>query len=85
MFGGMPVAETWTGFRPFAEGGHPIIGEVPGYKGLYVATGHYRNGILLTPITARMLAQKIVGSSDESLWEHFGAVVTPPAEKNAAA
>lgn len=85
ILGGLPIAETWTGFRPFAEGGHPIIGEVPGYKGLYAATGHYRNGILLTPITARMLAQKIVGSSDESLWEHFGAVVTPLVEKNAAA
>lgn len=57
----LETVEHWCGFRPFAEGGTPIIGNVIGYERLTVATGHYRNGILLAPITARIVAQALVG------------------------
>src|SRR5262249_7598837 len=48
---GAPVVETWAGFRPHTPDGLPILG--PGaLPGLFLASGHFRNGILLTPITA---------------------------------
>lgn len=54
------IAESWAGLRPFAANGLPIIGPVPDYEGLFVATAHYRNGILLAPITAKLVADQIV-------------------------
>lgn len=51
------VAEAWSGFRPRLKGGMPFIGKVPGREHILVATGHFRNGILLTPITGRLLAE----------------------------
>jgi glycine oxidase len=45
-----PVVEQWTGLRPRLNGGLPIISRFR--PGLIVATGHFRNGILLAPITA---------------------------------
>lgn len=51
----------WAGLRPGTPDGFPILGatDIPGY---YVATGHFRDGILLAPITAEVMAQII---SDE--------------------
>lgn len=57
------VIDHWTGLRPFAEGGRPLIGPVKGADGLFAAVGHFRNGILLTPITAKMIADSIVGTN----------------------
>jgi len=55
-----PVVETWAGFRPHTPDGLPILG--PGaLPGLFLASGHFRNGILLTPITASVLADTILG------------------------
>jgi glycine oxidase len=51
--------KAWTGIRPQTGDGLPYIGEVPTYKGLYVASGHYRNGILLSPITGEIIADMI--------------------------
>lgn len=50
--------EAWTGLRPATSDGLPILG--PGAnKGYFVATGHFRDGILLTPVTAQLMAQVI--------------------------
>src|SRR5215510_10003359 len=46
-----PILETWTGLRPATPDGLPIIGP-SAVSGVYYATGHYRNGVLLAPITA---------------------------------
>ena len=56
--------ETWAGLRPGSPDNLPILGETktPGY---FVATGHYRDGILLTPITAHLMAQVITGEKPE--------------------
>jgi len=59
--GGLPISRTWYGFRPWAPDSMPIIGPWPGVDGLWVATAHFRNGILLAPITARMMTEWIVG------------------------
>lgn len=48
----------WCNFRPLSASGDPIIGAT-NTPGLYVATGHYRNGILLAPITAERVAEAI--------------------------
>lgn len=50
----MPLGDLWTGLRPLAEDDLPILGETD-VKGLFCATGHYRNGILLTPVTAELI------------------------------
>jgi len=46
--------------RPWAPDNLPVLGAWPGIEGLYVATGHFRNGILLAPITATLLRELIV-------------------------
>lgn len=47
------ITRTWSGQRPRPEGrGAPIIEQLPGYQNVLLATGHYRNGILLAPATA---------------------------------
>jgi len=55
-----PVIEFWTGFRPGSRDDAPILGPVTGTDGLVLATGHHRNGILLTPVTALALADFIL-------------------------
>jgi glycine oxidase len=60
------VVETWAGLRPGAHDGRPYLG-ASALDGYLVATGHYRNGILLTPITARSLAQLVVDGACERL------------------
>ncbi|RKH37415.1 glycine oxidase ThiO [Corallococcus sicarius] len=58
--GSAPVMETWAGFRPWTQDALPYIGAGP-VPGLFLATGHFRNGILLTPITAKLVAQAVLG------------------------
>jgi glycine oxidase len=54
-----PVVETWSNFRPATPDGLPILG--PGReRGLFYATGHYRNGVLLTPITADAVSDAVL-------------------------
>jgi len=59
----LPIARTWCGFRPWAPDSLPVLGPWPGIDGLFVATGHFRNGILLAPITARLLTEWITGKA----------------------
>jgi glycine oxidase len=52
--------ERWNGFRPGIEGGMPAIGRIQGTR-IWTAFGHYRNGILLAPETARIIAESVCG------------------------
>jgi glycine oxidase len=64
--------KAWAGIRPQTEDGLPIIGEHPEYEGLWIATGHYRNGILLSPITGLLIADLIERKPvDEKLLRAF--------------
>jgi glycine oxidase len=56
-----PLVESWSGHRPGTPDGWPVLGPDPDLPNLLYATGHYRNGILLTPITARIIAALITG------------------------
>jgi glycine oxidase len=55
-----PQMETWVGLRPYTDDHLPILGAGP-LPGLFLATGPFRNGILLAPITARLMAQAVLG------------------------
>jgi glycine/D-amino acid oxidase-like deaminating enzyme len=56
------VVRTWAGLRPRPQGRPaPIIEPLPGYCNVLLATGHYRNGVLLAPATAEKIRQLIVG------------------------
>jgi glycine oxidase len=57
--GSLSVSRTWHGFRPWAPDSLPVLGPWPGVEGLWVATAHFRNGILLAPITAALMTEWI--------------------------
>ncbi len=57
---GAPVVETWANFRPASPDGEPILG-AGAAPGLFYATGHTRNGILLCPVTADAVSAAVLG------------------------
>jgi glycine oxidase len=60
----LDIADHWSGLRPFAGDPLPIIGGIAGIDDLFIATAHYRNGILLAPITANIVADEIIDNTD---------------------
>jgi len=56
MLADAPVAATWSGLRPGTPDDMPYIGPVPGLTGLIAATGHYRTGLTMAPVTAEVVA-----------------------------
>ncbi|WP_186671557.1 glycine oxidase ThiO [Sporosarcina sp. BP05] len=58
----LPVMNRWAGLRPKTVDELPYIGRVAGNKNLYIAAGHFRNGILLAPATACLIRDLIVGN-----------------------
>jgi glycine oxidase len=65
-------SECWNGFRPaLAEGTGPLVGRVEGTD-IWTAYGHYRNGILLAPETARIITAKFM--QDREIMENHNAV-----------
>ncbi len=65
----LPVVETWVGFRPTSRDDAPIFGPTS-VEGLFLATGHHRNGILLAPMTADAVSEAV-------LTGHLPAVAEP--------
>jgi len=65
------VATDWAGLRPGSPDGLPILGPVPGWEGVSVASGHFRKGILLSPITGRLMAQWLTQGRAEVSLEAF--------------
>lgn len=66
------ILEDWAGLRPGTPDDLPILGatDTPGY---FVATGHFRDGILLAPVTARVVAQVVMGEQPEVDLSSFSA------------
>jgi glycine oxidase len=64
------IVELWCGLRPDTPDHLPLLG-AGGIDGLTIATGHYRNGILLTPITAKLVREWIVEKRVSMDWEIF--------------
>jgi glycine oxidase len=60
---GVPTGRSWAGLRPGTPDGLPIIGGEPRTAGLWYATGHGRNGVLLAGITGVVLQQLMAGEA----------------------
>jgi glycine oxidase len=78
------LGESWAGLRPYTEDHLPILGKGPLEK-LYLATGHFRNGILLAPLTGQLMAAVVVGRAPEADLAPFspsrpGVLVGNPAQ-----
>lgn len=65
------VERTWSGLRPATADRRPIIGRLPQCDNAYVATGHFRSGLTLSPGTALLLAQCITGEQPSIPLESF--------------
>ena len=65
-----PILESWVGIRPGTDDHAPLLGETQ-TAGLFVASGHFRNGILLAPITAQIMADLIVDGRSTELARAF--------------
>lgn len=55
---------TWAGLRPATQDGYPLIGKLTKHPTIIFATGHYRNGILLSPVTGHIVADLIAGEME---------------------
>jgi glycine oxidase len=63
----LPIDEMWAGFRPGSRDDAPMLGPSP-LAGLVLATGHHRNGILLTPVTADAVSRYVLsGEVDDAI------------------
>lgn len=63
----LSLIDSWAGFRPKAKDGLPVLGRSDETDGLIYATGHYRNGILLAPITGQLIADLITNNAEPPL------------------
>ena len=67
----LPLGEMWVGHRPGSRDDAPILGPGP-VEGLFYATGHHRNGILLAPVTANAMARLIIDREIDNALGPFG-------------
>jgi glycine oxidase len=68
---GAEVERTWAGLRPATVDGMPYLGRIPGLANAFVAAGHFRSGIHLSPGTAVEMARLICGEPGEIDLSHF--------------
>jgi glycine oxidase len=78
------VDETWAGLRPDSPDHLPILGPTD-MEGLLFATGHFRSGILLTPITARLIREYISEQRVSTDWGRFSPMRFVEARKQTSA
>jgi glycine oxidase len=64
---------SWAGLRPGSPDGLPIMGPLPGWENVTVATGHFRNGILLAPITGQLIAEAMTGDQPNEALAPFSS------------
>lgn len=64
------IHEDWAGLRPCTPDNLPAMGRTK-LEGYFAATGHYRDGIMLAPVTARLMSQLILGQTPEIDFERF--------------
>ena len=55
------VEQCWAGLRPGSPDGLPYLGQVPGTENLYIGAGHFRSGLQMSPGTAVLLRQLVLG------------------------
>jgi glycine oxidase len=74
------LTETWAGLRPGTPDGRPFIGPTP-VDGLLLATGHFRNGILLAPVTAQLIADFVETRDERPLQPWLPLRMNPPSRR----
>ena len=67
----LPFDTAWAGLRPASSDGLPILGLIRECENAYIASGHFRNGILLAPITGQLLAQAILSQKQDGIPSAF--------------
>lgn len=67
----LPIVDTWAGLRPRAPDSLPVLGPCDEIGGLFYATGHYRNGILLAPVTGELITEAVVAGVTSPLLGPF--------------
>jgi len=77
------LEETWAGLRPDSPDHLPILGPT-NVDGLLIATGHFRSGILLAPVTARLVREWITEQRVSADWDRFSPLRFPSATADAA-
>jgi len=80
--GKLPMVTSWAGLRPATPDRLPYLGKGP-MDGLIIATGHYRNGILLAPITAEIVADLLAGQAPSVDLAAFDPMRSPEAIESA--
>jgi glycine oxidase len=60
------IAGRWAGLRPYAIRDEPFVGKLAGLTNVFAAVGHYRNGILLAAITAKIIADEVLGVGERT-------------------
>jgi glycine oxidase len=81
---GAEIVEQWSGLRPGSPDHLPIIGPTE-IKGLLIATGHYRNGVLLAPVTAKLIRDWVVKGKTNFATENFSPLRFSSAASQATA
>jgi glycine oxidase len=66
-----PLEKTWASLRPQTADGLPYFGRLSAYNNVSIAAGHFRNGILLSPITGQLIAQLLSGETTAEALEPF--------------
>jgi glycine oxidase len=61
LLGDLPIERHWAGLRPGTHNGIPYVCAHEEIEGLYIHTGHYRNGIVLGPASAQLLTEIVLG------------------------
>lgn len=67
------IDRMWAGLRPFCQDGLPVIGMLPGWENVAMATGHFKMGIVGSPITAKIIKELIVNRQ----WEPWLEIFSP--------
>jgi glycine oxidase len=66
------VLKTWAGDRPRPDGFQsPILGFVPDHPHILIATGHYRNGVMMAPVTAQITRDLLLTGTSDLPWKSF--------------
>jgi glycine/D-amino acid oxidase-like deaminating enzyme len=73
-----PTATAWSGFRPYCADLKPVIGRVPGHDEIYVAAGHFKKGVMMAPVTGKILADLITQGSTKLGIEALSPARFPP-------
>ena len=70
QFAEAKIAEAWCGLRPGTADNLPMLGETC-IAGYYAACGHYRDGILLTPVTAQVMSRLLLEGREDAELARF--------------